>query len=178
MTTTLVVEEVTYPKGPSVFLYLNVNAKQIESVILDLKNEFENCKDHPCELQHYTQAEAGTVKTNEQVLKEMELDIDKFTNCVKDLVKVDPLKEALDEIQKEIYGEKYKTIDWRRFFKLIPRKKNGTFAIGRIVPISQAHGFSYEDMEAYGRKGPEIIIKTTSDTEAELIIRSSLIEKW
>jgi hypothetical protein len=39
-------------------------------------------------------------------------------------------------------------------------------------------GFSYEDMDSYGRRGPELIIKTISDTEAELQIRTGMVEKW
>ncbi len=69
-------------------------------------------------------------------------------------------------------------VQWQDYFAKVKRKADGTFAIGRVIEIYQCMGFSYEDMDSYGRRGPELIIKTISDTEAELQIRTGMVEKW
>lgn len=68
--------------------------------------------------------------------------------------------------------------DWTETFNKIPRKANGTFYKGRVLVLSQGHEFSWESEEEYGRRGPELRIKTYSDTEAELEFHSTIIEKW
>lgn len=69
-------------------------------------------------------------------------------------------------------------INWDEVMKQIARKKNGTFYKGRVVILHQGHSFSYEDMESYGMRGPELRIKTYSDTEALVEFHHTIIEKW
>ena len=170
-------------KKPAQELTLVVDDRDISMTIQGLKDEFEECKRHmnPDEdpLSQYCHCESGDDnKTAEEVVDEMEGDVASLTHYAEGLVKMTPMEAALAEIQKEIHGDSYKAVDWPSYFKKIPRKKDGTFAIGRIVSIYEAHGFSWEDMEAYGRKGPEMVIKTMSDTEAYLMIRTGVIESW
>lgn len=77
--------------------------------------------------------------------------------------------------------EKYvkEDFDWEEIFKQIPRKANGTFYKNRVVPLARGYAFSWDSEEEYGRRGPELRIKTHSDTEAHLeFFHSTIIEKW
>jgi hypothetical protein len=68
--------------------------------------------------------------------------------------------------------------DWTETFKNIPRKANGTFAKNRVLVLAQGHAFSWESEEEYGRRGPELRIKTYSDTQAQLEFHSTIIDKY
>lgn len=168
-------------KKPAQELTLIVDERDINQTIKGLQESYDYCSAHPDDdeaLSQYTHSEAGDPKTVDEVITVMVKDISALTYYAEGLVKMSPMEAALAEIQKEIHGEKYKAVDWVKFFAKIPRKKDGTFAVGRVIGIYEAHGFSWEDMESYCRKGPEMIIKTMSATEARLMIRTGAIEKW
>lgn len=70
------------------------------------------------------------------------------------------------------------TYDWTEALNQIPRKKNGTFAKGRVTVLAEGHSFSWQDEESYGMRGPRLYIKTLSDTEAKVDFGWTIIEKW
>lgn len=172
-------ETITVGKGVK-RLILVVNTRDIASYINVLKDTLSDCKSNPDKLEEYISAEASERKDPIETLQEMEADILEFENYAKGFVRItkDSLTQEIDNISEEIFGKEYQQVDWASYFKKIPRKKDGTFAIGRIVGVTEGHGFSHEDIESYGRRGPEMIIKTDSDTTAELFIRTGIIEKW
>lgn len=94
----------------------------------------------------------------------------------------DELHNELSEDQKrelELFKSyMYSHHDWKETFSKIPRKKNGTFAKNRVLVLAQGHEFSYESEEEYGMRGPELRIKTHTDTEAYLEFHSTIIDKW
>ena len=167
------------PKKP-IELQLVVNTEDIDKEIKRYEEEYENGKADPTEdkLGSYMNSENGDEKSAEQALEDMKDDLDNLKNLSRGLLKKSEVEDALDAIRQEIYGIDNK-VDWSKYFAQIPkRKSDGAFAIGRVVQIYAAHGFSWEDSEAYGRRGPEMIIKSISENTAELQIRSGIIEKW
>lgn len=66
---------------------------------------------------------------------------------------------------------------FEEWFNQIPRKKNGTFAKGRVTVLWRGRTFQkcYED--SYGFYGPELIIRTNDDLTATLQVESR-IDKW
>ncbi|MNK38829.1 hypothetical protein D3C87_574250 [compost metagenome] len=67
--------------------------------------------------------------------------------------------------------------DWKAIMDKVPRKKNGTFAIGRTSTLYRASSFQQLWEDSYGYGGPEIRIKTIDDTTAELQY-GWYVEKW
>lgn len=173
--TTLYTEQ-SVSKNP-VDLILTVDTKSINGTIDGMRETLKNCEDPEGEIDHYTYSHHDP-KTREEVVTEMASDIEMFVKCSQGLIRQTPKEEIINKMKAEIAGIEYQPINWANHFHKIPKKKDGTFAIGRVVTIAAAHGFSWEDEEAYGRKGPEMVIKTFSATEAQLIIRTGVIEKW
>lgn len=62
----------------------------------------------------------------------------------------------------------YKHWDWKDIFDKIPRKKNGTYAKGRVVLVHRGETFSHYWEDSYGWNAPEVRVKTLDDFTAEL----------
>ncbi|PFK99836.1 hypothetical protein COJ01_17350 [Priestia megaterium] len=62
----------------------------------------------------------------------------------------------------------YKHWDWKDIFDKIPRKKNGTYAKGRVVIVHRGETFSHYWEDSYGWNAPEVRVKTLDDFTAEL----------
>lgn len=81
---------------------------------------------------------------------------------------------ALDKERLHFWIESERA-PWDKIWAKIPRKKNGTFAIGRIITLhrvaSSETGYS-ED--AYGYYGDDLKVRTISDTTAVLLIDNSI----
>lgn len=81
------------------------------------------------------------------------------------------LQEALDSIENP---EKLKELLDR-----IPRKKNGTFAIGRRIDLWAGVSFSHYWEDSYKWAGPILYLKTVSDHRAELLFETGgTVEKY
>lgn len=65
--------------------------------------------------------------------------------------------------------------DWSALLDQIPRKANGTFAKNRQVILAEGHAFRWVCEESYGERGPQLRLKTVSDTEAQLEFYSSAV---
>lgn len=78
-------------------------------------------------------------------------------------------QKELDQFHS-IFQEGY---DWKTLFDRIPRKANGTFAKNRQVIIAEGHSFRWVDEDSYGERGPQLRLKTISDTEAVLEFHST-----
>lgn len=65
--------------------------------------------------------------------------------------------------------------DWSSVISMIPRKANGTFAKNRRPVLHEGHSFRWVDEECYGERGPQLSLKTISDTEAVLEFDSSAV---
>lgn len=63
---------------------------------------------------------------------------------------------------------RYMPWDWKDFFDKIPRKKNGTFAKGRVVLIHRGDTYAHYWEDSYGFNAPEVRIKTLDDFTAEV----------
>lgn len=63
------------------------------------------------------------------------------------------------------------------WFDRIPRKKNGTFAKGRVTEIWRGSTFEQLYEDSYGYYAPELIIRTNDDMSATLRVESR-IRKW
>ncbi|WP_263117566.1 hypothetical protein [Bacillus subtilis] len=62
----------------------------------------------------------------------------------------------------------YDRYDWERILHKIKRKKNGTFAKGRVLCLHRGHTFAHYWEESYGWNAPELRIKTIDDFTAKL----------
>lgn len=67
--------------------------------------------------------------------------------------------------------------DWKAIMSKVPRKKNGTFAKGRVSTLYRADSLRQSWEDSYGYGAPEIRIKTIDDTTAELQY-GWYVEKW
>lgn len=67
--------------------------------------------------------------------------------------------------------------DWTEIINDLPKKKNGTFAKGRVKTIHRANSFAQEWEDSYGYGAPEIRIKVLSDLEAYVQF-GWYVEKW
>lgn len=159
-------------------LVLIVDEDNVNSVISGFEHEYKGYRAEPGSVlnEGYCSSENRDEKTEDAVLDEMEGDLDSLKSLSQGLIHMTPEEKVMDQIRAEIYGAK--KVQWQDYFAKVKRKADGTFAIGRVIEIYQCMGFSYEDMDSYGRRGPELIIKTISDTEAELQIRTGMVEKW
>jgi hypothetical protein len=70
----------------------------------------------------------------------------------------------LDKFKQYIDPE----FDWESVLDMIPRKANGTFAKNRVTVLAEGHAFRWVCEESYGERGPQLSLKSISDTEAEL----------
>lgn len=66
---------------------------------------------------------------------------------------------------------------WKTIFENIPKKKNGTFAKGRVQSLERASSISQLWEDSYGYGAPEIRLKTIDDFTAE-IQWGWIVEKW
>lgn len=63
---------------------------------------------------------------------------------------------------------RYQPWDWKDVFDRITRKKNGTFAKGRVITLHRGDTFAHYWEDSYGFNAPEVRIKTLDDFTAEL----------
>lgn len=63
---------------------------------------------------------------------------------------------------------RYMPWDWKDVFDKIPKKKNGTFAKGRVVQVHRGDTYAHYWEDSYGWNAPEVRIKTTDDLTAVL----------
>lgn len=59
-------------------------------------------------------------------------------------------------------------MDWDALLSQLPRKKNGTFAKARKLPLWRGESFRHYWEDSYGHNAPEVRIKTMSDDTAVL----------
>ncbi|MES9681738.1 hypothetical protein ABWK22_02235 [Gottfriedia acidiceleris] len=64
----------------------------------------------------------------------------------------------------------YQPWDWLDLFEKIPKKKNGTFAKGRVIVVHRGYTFGHYWEDSYGWNAPELRIKTLDDFTAELTL--------
>lgn len=67
--------------------------------------------------------------------------------------------------------------DWTEIFNDLSRKKNGTFAKGRVKKLHRARSFSQEWEDSYGYAAPEVRIKIRGDLEA-IVEFTWQVEHW
>ena len=63
----------------------------------------------------------------------------------------------------------YEYYDWRELIEKIQKKKNGTFAKGRVLLVHRGITFAHYWEDSYGWNAPEIRIKNTGDLTATLL---------
>lgn len=77
-----------------------------------------------------------------------------------------------EERQEDVDGFRiilgYGVSAWIDVFEKIPRKKNGTFAKGRVVLLHRGDTFAHYWEDSYGWNAPELRMKTLDDFTAEL----------
>ncbi|ARO21356.1 hypothetical protein JDS99_04825 [Bacillus cereus group sp. N6] len=116
-------------------------------------------------------------------------DIDRLTQRLTPLFNVDPDDEeyGINHVNKDAWGDqrwtaeerqededrfrailRYMPWDWKDLFDKIPRKKNGTFAKGRVVLVHRGDTYAHYWEDSYGFNGPEVRIKTLDDFTAEV----------
>lgn len=57
---------------------------------------------------------------------------------------------------------------WKSIFDKIPKKKNGTFAKGRVIVLERMSSISQLWEDSYGYGAPEIRLKTVDDFTSEI----------
>ena len=67
--------------------------------------------------------------------------------------------------------------DWTEIINSLPRKKNETFAKGRVKVLHRARSFSQLWEDSYGYAAPEVRIKVRGDLEAYVEF-GWFVEKW
>ena len=169
------------PWGPfkvSRNLQIVVLQNAFENVIKNMEEQYSKYLENPYDkgISLYMQS-YGQSKTRDKVLKDMSDDIKRFKRYAKGIIAPSPIDRALEQISEEIYktNRRFEIIHWAEYFAKLPRKKDGTFVTNRVVRITKANGFSYEVSKFNRRKGLEIIIKTLSPVEAQLMIRTGRI---
>lgn len=90
--------------------------------------------------------------------------------CKENSLNADQQKD-LAEFRKYLDPE----FDWSSLISVIPRKANGTFAKNRRPVLHEGHSFRWVCEESYGERGPQLSLKTISDTEAVLEFDSSAV---
>lgn len=58
--------------------------------------------------------------------------------------------------------------EWYEVIQKMPKKKNGTFAKGRVLTLHRGETFQHYWEESYGYNAPEIRVKATGDLTAEV----------
>lgn len=178
---TLHAEKITVKKK-EVELKLVADIEQITRQVQDFSNQLEEMRKNPVYTEEYSYSENDDQKSPEEVISQCETDVNNLSDIFGG--GADSLQLFLNkQIEKELGVEMNTTtstldLNWPKLFKEISKKADGTFAKGRVVTLYSCEGFSWEDMEAYGRRGYELVIKNISDTEAELQLRMGMVEKW
>jgi hypothetical protein len=163
-------------------LTLIVNEKNIKSLISNLERKYkkfvDNLPQNTITNQKFTLSLTGEPKTRETVIWQMQEDLELFKHYGQGLAYSTLIEKTIAQIKAEIHNEKHTIIEWGYFFSKIPKKRDGTFIIGRVTQITKAFGFSWVEKEMFARKGYEMIIKTLSSTQAILVIRVGIIERF
>jgi hypothetical protein len=84
----------------------------------------------------------------------------------------DQFRELVDV--SEYFDEEF---DWTEIINSLPKKKNGTFAKGRVKVLHRARSLSQLWEDSYGYAAPEVRIKVRGDLEAYVEF-GIFVEQW
>lgn len=87
-------------------------------------------------------------------------------------------QEERDEDVKRLLKIASGDLNWQEIFNQIPKKKNGTFAKGRVLKLWRGETFRHYWEDSYGFNAPEIRIKVHSDDTRAVLEYTSTVESY